>query len=185
MHVVLGANGRAGGATAGALLARGEAVRAVVRRPEQAARWRERGAEVVVADIEDIAAMTAAFAGADSAFLLSPPPVGGDPFARAEALGAALAAAVRRAGLPRLVLLSSIGAQHRSGTGVIATLNRMEAALAGAAPATAFLRSGYFVETWSEVAGAAAAGSLPSFLPPELKISRWSAPSTSAGPPRG
>ena len=68
------------------------------------------------------------------------------------------------------MLLSSIGAQHRSGTGVIATLNRMETALAGAAPATAFLRSGYFVETWSEVAGAAADGVLPSFLAPDLKI---------------
>jgi uncharacterized protein YbjT (DUF2867 family) len=170
MHVVLGANGRAGGETANALIARGEKVRVVVRRAEQGERWLAQGAEVAVASIDDVAAMTGAFAGADSAFLLSPPPVEGDPFARAEALGATLAEAVRAAGLPKLVLLSSVGAQHRSGTGVIATLNRMEAALAEAAPATAFLRSGYFVETWSEVAGAASEGILPSFLAPELKI---------------
>jgi uncharacterized protein YbjT (DUF2867 family) len=170
MHVVLGVNGRAGGETATALLARGETVRAVVRRPEQGARWRAQGAEVAVARIEDVAAMTAALSGATSAFLLNPPSPDGDPFARAEANGAALAEAARAARLPRLVFLSSIGAQHASGTGIIATLHRVEAALAGAAPATAFLRAGYFVETWSEVAGAAADGVLPSFLPPDLKI---------------
>jgi uncharacterized protein YbjT (DUF2867 family) len=170
MHVVLGANGRAGGETANALIARGEKVRVVVRRAEQGQRWRARGAEIALASIDDVAAMAAAFAGADSAFLLSPPPVDGDPFARAETLGATLAKAVQATRLPKLVLLSSVGAQHPSGTGVIATLNRMETALAGAAPATAFLRSGYFVETWSEVASAAAEGILPSFLAPDLKI---------------
>ena len=170
MHVVLGAAGRAGGETAGALLARGEAVRVVVRRPEQADPWRARGADAVVASIEDVPAMRQAFAGADGAFLLCPPPASGDPYARAGAIGAALAEAVRDAGLRKLVLLSSIGAQHASGTGVIATLNRMETALAGVAPATAFLRAGYFVESWSEVAAATADGVLPSFLAPDLKI---------------
>ncbi len=170
MHVVLGANGRAGGETASALLARGARVRAVVRRAEQGERWRKRGAEVAVAEIEDVAAMTAAFAGAESAFLLNPPFPDGDPFERAEANGAALAEAARAARLPKLVFLSSVGAQHADGTGIIATLNRVEAALAGAAPATAFLRAGYFVETWSEVAGAAADGVLPSFLPLEQRI---------------
>ena len=170
MHVVLGANGRAGGETASALLARGEKVRAVVRRAEQGERWRKRGAEVAVAEIEDVAAMTAAFAGAESAFLLNPPFPDGDPFERAEANGAALAEAAWDASLPKLVFLSSVGAQHPSGTGIIATLNRVEAALAGAAPSTAFLRASYFVETWSEVAGAAAGGVLPTFLPLEQKI---------------
>ena len=109
MHVVLGANGRAGGETASALIARGAKVRAVVRRAEQGERWRRRGAEVAVARIEDVASMTAAFAGAESAFLLNPPFPDGDPFERAEANGAALAEAARAARLPRLVLLSSVG----------------------------------------------------------------------------
>lgn len=40
MHVVFGANGRAGGETARALMANGEPVRVVVRRREQAKRGR-------------------------------------------------------------------------------------------------------------------------------------------------
>lgn len=171
MHVVLGANGRAGGETARALIERGEAVRVVVRRPEQGEKWTTLGAEVAVASIEDADALADALKGASGAFLLNPPPVSGDPYARTEELGAALADAAQRARLPRAVVLSSIGAQHASGTGVIATLNRIEALLDSVAPATACLRSGYFVETWSEVAEAAMSeGVLPTFIEPSRKI---------------
>ena len=98
-------------------------------------------------------------------------PIAGDPHLRAGEIGRALAEGARRAGLPKAVVLSSIGAQHAPGTGVVGTLNRIEALLGGAAPATAFLRPGYFVETWSEVAGAAIAdGILPSFLEPDRRI---------------
>lgn len=171
MHVVFGANGRAGGAVARALIERGEAVRVVLRSGKQRERWTELGVEAAVADIEDVDAVTEALRGATGAFLLNPPPVAGDPYARTEELGAALAEAARRARLPKAVVLSSIGAQHASGTGVIATLNRFEALLDGAAPATAFLRSGYFVETWGEVAGPVMAESvLPTFIEPSLTI---------------
>ncbi len=167
MLVVFGANGRAGGETARALIARGETVRVVLRRPEQAAGWTALGAEVAIASLDDAGAVAAALDGASGAFLLNPPPVSGDPLARTEEIGAALAEGARRARLPRAVVLSSIGAQHAAGTGVIATLNRLEALLDGAAAATTFLRPGYFVETWSEVAEAATAeGVLPTFIEP-------------------
>jgi uncharacterized protein YbjT (DUF2867 family) len=171
MYVVLGANGRAGGETARALIEHGEAVRVVVRHPKQGEKWTALGAAVSVANIEDTDAVADALKGASGAFLLNPPPVSGDPYARTDELGAALAEAARRAHLPKAVVLSSIGAQHASGTGVIATLNRFEARLAGVAPATTFLRSAYFVETWSEVAGTAVSeGLLPSFLEPSQEI---------------
>ncbi|WP_048647833.1 NAD(P)H-binding protein [Nitratireductor soli] len=171
MYVVLGANGRAGGETARALIERGETVRVVLRRKEQGEKWTTLGAEVVVASIEDADAMADALKGASAAVLLNPPPVSGDPDARTEELGAALADAAQRARLPKAVVLSSIGAQHASGTGVIATLNRFEALLDGAALATAFLRSGYFVETWGEVAQAVMSeGVLPTFIEPSQRI---------------
>jgi uncharacterized protein YbjT (DUF2867 family) len=171
MYVVLGANGRAGGEAARALIERGEVVRVVVRRKEQGEKWRALGADVAVAGIEEVDAMAAALKGVSGAFLLNPPPVSGDPYARTEELGAALAEAARRAHLPKAVVLSSIGAQHASGNGVIATLNRFEALLDGVAPATAFLRSGYFVETWGEVAAMVMSESvLPTFLEPSQKI---------------
>ncbi|TIM27341.1 MAG: NmrA family protein [Mesorhizobium sp.] len=171
MYVVLGANGRAGGEVARALITGGEAVRVVLRSKEQGEKWTGLGAEVAVASMEDAGAMAAALKGARAAFLLNPPPVSGDPYQRTEEIGAALADAARRAGLPKAVVLSSIGAQHASGTGVIATLNRFEALLGGVAPATAFLRSGYFVETWSEVAQPVLSQSiLPTFIEPSQKI---------------
>lgn len=171
MYVVLGANGRAGSETARALIERGKAVRVVLRRKEQGEKWTALGAEVAVASIEDVDAMANALKGARAAFLLNPPPVSGDPYLRTEELGAALSEAARRARLPKAVVLSSIGAQHISGTGVITTLNRFEALLDGVAPTTAFLRSGYFVETWGEVAEAVLSeGVLPSFLEPSQQI---------------
>lgn len=171
MHVVLGANGRAGGEAARALIERGDAVRVVLHRQEQGERWTALGAEVAVARIEDADAMADALQGASGAFVLNPPPLSGDPYARTEEFGAALADATRRARLTKAVVLSSIGAQHASGTGIIATLNRFEALLDGMAPATAFLRSGYFVETWSEVAQTVLSEDvLPTFLEPSQKI---------------
>ncbi|ESR22685.1 NmrA family NAD(P)-binding protein [Lutibaculum baratangense] len=171
MYVVLGANGRVGGETARALIASGNAVRLVLRRPEQAEKWAGTGAEIAIGSIEDGSGLVEALRGASGAFLLMPPPVEGDPFRRADELGSALSEAVRRAELPRVVALSSVGAQHETGTGIIATLNRLEKHLTGAAPSLTFLRPGYFVETWSEVVQAVLAeGVLPTFLEPSLKI---------------
>ena len=176
MYVVIGANGRVGGHTARALIDIGAKVRVLVRREEQAEQWRVRGAEAAVTTIEDHGGLVAALRGATGAFLLSPPPVSGDPYRRAEEIGSALAAAVQATAVPRVVALSSIGAQHGSGTGVIATLNTLERHLAGTAPSVTFLRPGYFVETWSEVAEAVVRdGVLPSFLHPSQKFPMVSA----------
>ena len=171
MFVVLGANGRAGGETARALIELRKPVRVVLRRPEQAETWKTLGADVAIGSIDDKPGLAAAMKDAQGGFLLCPPPLGGDPYGRANEVGAALAAAVRQAGLPKVVALSSIGAQHATGTGVIATLNSLEKHLEAAAPSTTFLRPGYFVETWAEVAPAVLAdGVLPSFLEPSQKI---------------
>lgn len=171
MHVVFGANGRAGGETARALLERGEPVRVALRRQEHAEKWAALGADVAVTDILDAAAVAAALERASAAFVLNPTPTSGDPYEHAQEVGSALMQGLRRAQVSKVVVLSSIGAQHASGTGVIATLNQIEALLGEVAPTTAFLRCGYFVETWSEVAGAAMTeGVLPSFLDTDQKI---------------
>lgn len=171
MYMVLGANGRAGGETARALIENGAAVRVLLRRPEQAPAWTARGAEVAIGSLEDGPSLVAALRGTAGAFLLSPPPVAGDPYRRADDFGRALAEAVRRAEVPAIVALSSVGAQHATGTGIVATLNTLERHLGDAAPSVTVLRPGYFVETWGEVAPAAiATGRLPSFLEPALPI---------------
>lgn len=171
MYVVLGANGRVGSETALALIESRRPVRVVLRRPEQAEKWTKLGADVAIGSIEDVPSIAAALRDASGAFLLCPPPLSGDPYGRAEEIGSALAQAVRQTGLPKVVALSSVGAQHETGTGVIAMLNRLEKHLEAVAPSTTYLRPGYFIETWGEVAQAVVAdGVLPSFLEPARKI---------------
>lgn len=146
-------------------------MRVVVRRSEQGELWKAQGAEVAIANLEDSDTVAAALKGAATAFLLNPPPVSGDPFTSTKKVSSGLSKALRRSALPKAVILSSIGAQHDGGTGVIATLNRFEAALSGTVPSLAVLRSGYFVETWDEVPESAVAqGVLPTFIRPDQKI---------------
>ncbi|PYH94548.1 hypothetical protein BO71DRAFT_419273 [Aspergillus ellipticus CBS 707.79] len=58
--------------------------------------------------------------------------------------------ATQRAGLvKRLVLLSSMGAEHPSGTGEIMTNHIAEEILKDAAPETIFMRCAYFMESWA------------------------------------
>ena len=147
------------------------AKRLFLRDGRRTADWHAAGAEVALAEITDLAAMTAALSGVAGAFLLNPPPAGGDPRAETARLGTALAAAASAAGLRRAVLLSSVGAQHAAGTGVITTLHQFEALLGGIAPATTILRAGYFIETWGEnVATIRDAGIMPSFIAPEQPV---------------
>ena len=130
MYAVVGASGNTGSATAGALIETGAAVRAVVRDPAKGESWKARGAEVAVADLEDVSSLTRAFEGVDAAYVLNPPAYTlPDLFARAETVAANIAQAVRSARLPRLVVLSSIGAHLASGTGNIRTNGILERVL--------------------------------------------------------
>lgn len=168
MYAVLGASGNTGGATARALLAAGEPVRVVVRDAAKGEAWRARGAEVAVADLGDADALVRAFAGVRAAYVLNPPAyTAPDLFATAEAFAASIAAAARRAQLPRLVVLSSMGAQLDAGSGNIGTNRIFERTMSALDCAVTLLRPAYFMENWAWVAPVARqAGVLPSFLLP-------------------
>ena len=74
--------------------------------------WGSEGCEVVQADMQDAAALTAAFTGAEGVFIL--PPVEFDPspgFPEARAVIAAVRTALESARPGRVVCLSTIGAQ--------------------------------------------------------------------------
>ncbi len=93
-----------------------------------------------------------------------------DFLADGRAVAEGFAAAVHDAGVPRTVGLSSVGAQHSSGTGAIAREHHFERAFAGHGGAR-FVRAGYFVENWGHVLPAATAeGVLPTFLDPDVAI---------------
>lgn len=174
MYVIAGVTGNTGKVAAQALLDRGEKVRVVVRDATKGEPWRAKGAEVAVADVGDAASLAAALEGAEGAYLLLPPNFAStdnvrDNAARTRAIGEALA----KSGVPHVVFLSSVGAQHPDGTGPIKTLHHAEVELPKAAPRTrfTFLRAAYFVENVASVLGAAKAdGVLPSMFDPAMKI---------------
>ncbi|RFU44681.1 NmrA family NAD(P)-binding protein [Paraburkholderia sp. DHOC27] len=168
MFAISGVSGQVGGAAARALLDAGHQVRAVLRDKSKAAPWLERGAEVAIAEVQDTAALQAAFAGTEGVFVMVPPdfaPQPGYPGARAAA--ASLTRALAAAKPQRVVALSSIGGQHDSGLGLITQVHILEEALAELSIPTALLRPAWFMENslW-DVGPARATGKMASFLQP-------------------
>lgn len=171
MFVIAGVTGNTGSVVADALLAEGASVRVVVRDAAKGEAFRARGAEVAVADLDDAAALSEALRGAAGAYLLSPPDAGAEDFlARRRKTVDAIASAIEASGVPHVVFLSSVGAQHDDGTGIIRSVRYAEQRLARTPAKLTFVRAAYFVENWAGVLGAAAAGKLPTFLPPDLVI---------------
>jgi NAD(P)H dehydrogenase (quinone) len=147
MYAITGISGRVGGAIAENLLAQGEQIRAIVRNAGKAAHWRDRGAEIAVADVDDPNALASAFAGTDGVFLMIPPnfvPAPGFPETRKTLVSyhAALAKTLPK----KAVYLSSIGAEQNSGLGLITSLHLLEQTLGALPIAHAFLRAGWFME---------------------------------------
>jgi NAD(P)H dehydrogenase (quinone) len=147
MYAIVGITGRVGGAVAENLLAQGEQIRAVVRNPEKAAQWKDRGAEIAVADVDDPNALASAFEGTDGVFLMIPPnfaPAPGFPETRKTL--ASFRAALAKTPPAKAVYLSSIGAEQTSGLGLITSLHLLEQTLGDLPIAQAFLRAGWFIE---------------------------------------
>lgn len=148
MYVIMGATGNTGRPAATALLAAGHRVRVLGRDAARLAPLVELGAEALVGDPGDAAFLTRAFTGATAAYVLvAPDAVAPDPLGRYRTLVGAVITAIRASGLSRIVFLSSLGAEHPSGTGPVVGLHEAEqrlAALAGVSVTT--LRAGYFYE---------------------------------------
>jgi uncharacterized protein YbjT (DUF2867 family) len=167
-YVVCGVTGRTGAAAADALLREGRPVRVVVRDPAQGRPWAARGADVAVADLTDPDAMTRALDRARGAYVVCPQHYGRDDlFEHAGLIASTTARAAVAAQLPKLVALSSVGADCTSGTGWIGMNRTFEQRLEDTGIPATFLRAAYFMENWTPlVAQAVRSGTLPSFLAP-------------------
>jgi uncharacterized protein YbjT (DUF2867 family) len=169
MYAITGVSGHTGSVVADTLLAQGKPVRVVVRDAAKGEPWKAKGAEVAVASLDDRAALTRAFAGTKGAYVLLPPnPTSPDPIGANAKVTASIAAAVTAAGVPHVVLLSSIGAQHADGTGPIKTLHVAERELAATGAGLTAVRAAYFQENWGASLGTLESGTVYAFLPTEL-----------------
>jgi uncharacterized protein YbjT (DUF2867 family) len=173
MITVFGASGNTGGAAAAHLLKVGKKVRVVGRNKDKLARFTQAGAEAAVGDVESAAFVQQALTGADAAYILIPPNMAVDDFrAYQQRLIDVYVAALEATGVRHVVLLSSIGAQHREGTGPIVALHHFENRLKKIPPLNAlFLRAGFFMENvLMGLAPVKAHGMYPGPMPPDASI---------------
>ena len=167
MYAVTGITGQVGGAVARALLARHQPVRAVVRDAARAAPWKDRGADAAVAGLDDAQALASAFANTQGVFVMLPANFDPAPgFPEARALIGAIAQALAQARPPRVVALSTIGAQaaHEN---LLTQLGLLEDALGALPLDVRFLRPAWFMENalW-DVAPARDTGVIDAYLQP-------------------
>src|SRR5277367_115091 len=115
MFAITGITGNVGGEVARNLLETKQPVRGVARDVGKCTAWAQRGCEIVGADINDAAALTAAFKGAEGVFVLVPPDFDPSPdFREARAIAATLRTALDAARPGTVVYLSTIGARRRN-----------------------------------------------------------------------
>jgi uncharacterized protein YbjT (DUF2867 family) len=167
MFLVTGITGKVGGAAAEHLLARGNRVRALVRDRAKAAHWADQGVELVDGDWNDSAAIERALNGVEGAFVMLPAVWAPSPdFAEAKGVIANYVEALTKAPPPRVVALSSMGANRASGLGMITALALLEQGLGELSSPIAFVRAGGFFENFLYGLQVAQGGTLPVYYNP-------------------
>ena len=182
MHVILGATGQTGRRICTRLLDAGEPVRALGRNPGRLAALRGQGAEAVALEMTDVAAMTAAFAGVTSAYVMvAVSPDSEDVQAEYSRIGDVFAAALTANRVSHVVAMSACGV-HRADSPIPGTRDVEERLSAIEGLNIVHLRAGYFAE-----------GVCSTVIAPDVKLpitswrtcspaSRPSAPRASAPP---
>jgi uncharacterized protein YbjT (DUF2867 family) len=167
MFLVTGITGKVGGATAMHLLASGKKVRALVRNRAKAASWTDQGVELVDGDWNDAVAIERALEGVDGAFVMLPAVWAPSPdFKEAKGVIANYVEALTKAPTPRVVALSSMGANRTSGLGMITALSLLEQRFSDLTLPIAYVRAGGFFENFLYGLHVAQSGALPVYYNP-------------------
>ncbi|MDB5409687.1 MAG: hypothetical protein JWL84_4599 [Rhodospirillales bacterium] len=167
MYAITGITGKVGGEVARALLAAGQAVRAVVRDVRKGEEWTVLGCEVAVAEMEDASALTEAFTGATGVFILPPPVFDPEPgYPEAQAVIDSVVTALKAARPAKALCLSTVGADAVHDN-LLSQRTMMEAALRALPLPLTFLRPAWFIDNaaW-DVASASETGLIHSLLLP-------------------
>jgi len=148
MIVITGATGHTGSVAAEKLLGAGAKVRVIGRDAKRLARFSQKGAEAVVADMTDAAALEKALSGANAVYAVMPPNItAADVRAYQERVTDSIAAAIRNNRITYAVALSSTGADKTYGTGPVMGVHSLEKKLGSIQGLNVLsLRCGYFME---------------------------------------
>ena len=127
MNVIIGATGNIGSKVADGLLTAGKKVRVIGRDESRLKGFSERGAEAVSGSADDAAFLTRVFEDAETVFAMIPSDIRAENFARyQDMIGEAISSALASVNVPYVVNLSSMGAEHETGTGPVTGLHRQE-----------------------------------------------------------
>jgi uncharacterized protein YbjT (DUF2867 family) len=142
-------------------------VRALVRSREKAAGWADLGVELVYGDWNDSAAIERALKGVEGAFVMLPAVWAPSPdYKEAKGVIANYVVALTKAPPPRMVALSSMGADKTSGIGMITALSLLEQGFRELISPVAFIRAGGFYENFLYGLQVAQSGTLPVYYNP-------------------
>jgi len=176
----LGATGGQGGAVAGALLARGVPVRALVRRPDEASvrRLRERGVEVFVGSLDDRSALAEAMRRVAGVFAVTTPFEAGVDAEVAQ--GRAIVAAAIDERVPHLVFSSVAGADQHTGVPHFDSKAIIETELAASGVPYSITAPTYFFDNALGGVDRIDAGILDLPLPPDRPLQQLARPDLGA-----
>lgn len=147
MYVIAGATGNTGSVIAQNLLAKKEKVRAIGRSKEKLKPFEEKGADAAVGSLDDPAFLKKAYRGATALFQMEPPNyTSSDMRGFQRKVGEAAKEAIKAAGIPHVVHLSSLGAEHSEGVGPVNGLHDVERLLNESGAAIIHLRPAFFME---------------------------------------
>ena len=172
MYVIMGGTGRVGSATAAALLARGEQVTIVTHDANRAGAWLREGAEIVEANVNEVASLRAAFRRGSRAFLLNP---NADTSADTDAVErrtvANILSALDGSGLEKVVAASTGGAQPGDRVGDLNVLWELEEGLRRQPIPAAINRGAYYMSNWDgQLDSVRKTGKLQTMYPADLLI---------------
>ena len=171
MFIVLGITGNVGGSTALALTRAGKKVRGVVRDKSKAANLAKHGIELVTGDVNDVDSLVKAFRDCEGAFVMNPPNFAPQPgYPEVKAVLANICKALAEAKPSKVAYLSSIGAQHDKGLGLITQSYLLEEQMKTLPVANAFVRGAWFLENYLwDVSSASEKGVIDTYLDPISK----------------
>jgi uncharacterized protein YbjT (DUF2867 family) len=171
MFAVTGITGQVGGAVARALLAKDCGVRAVVRDANKASFWAKQGCQIAVADMYAAKSLETAFHHVEGVFVMLSAYFDPSPdFRESRAAISAFRSALSEANPPKIVCLSTIGAQSAR-PNLLGQLRILEQELRTLPMPITFLRPAWYMENFSwDIAPARETGVIPSFLQPVGKL---------------
>lgn len=170
---ISGSLGNIGKPLAATLIASGHQVTIISSSSDRVAAIESQGAKAAIGSINDADFLKNAFAEADAVFAMTPPNMGGsNVISNTIEAGKAIAIAVKDAGVKRLVMLSSIGADLPEGNGPIAALYTIEKIYTELANVSVtFLRAGnFYTNLYNDIAMIKEASIFGSNYPVSAKI---------------